>query len=136
MVIAWIEDAATSATSGDSGVRIAVLDERGTLAGAPQLIRGEEKSTISSVALTCSAMRCRVVTASAIRESMQLDAFDLSPGAPPGPRKTLMTLTGSGNGDVSPSFAGPSANQLFFGDDAGSDKGRVRFMTIAWPGAK
>ena len=115
-----------------SGVRIATIDGRGALAGATILLRGDEGSTISSVALTCSATRCRAVTAAAIRESMQIDAFEVNPGAPPGPRKTLVALSGGANADVSPSFAGPSASALFFGDDSVSGSGRVRYMSIDW----
>jgi hypothetical protein len=136
VVVAWIEDAATDAASPDTGVRIAVIDGRGTLAGAPILIRGEERSTITSVALTCTQARCRGVTASAIRESMQIDAFEVSPGAPPGPRKTIVALSGGPNADVSPSFASSSANTLFFGDDSMAGTGRVRFMSIGWPLSK
>ncbi len=132
IVVAWIEDASTDGTNVDAGVRIATIDSRGALAGATTLVRGAEGSTISSVALTCLATRCRVVTAGAIRESMQMDAFEVSPGAPPGPRKTLASLSGGANADVSPSFAGSSANALFFGDDSASGSGRVRLMQIGW----
>ncbi|UQA60206.1 TolB family protein [Polyangium aurulentum] len=134
VVVAWIEEAAAEAKPGeDPGVRVAMLDERGALAGPTQLVRGEEGSAVTSVALTCSGPKCRGVLTSALRETMILDAFELSPGAPPGPLKALATLTGGVNVDVSPSFAGPSASSLFFGDDVAGGPGRVRFMTIAWP---
>jgi hypothetical protein len=136
IVVAWIEDAATDGTSVDAGVRIATIDGRGALAGATVFVRGAEGTTISSVALTCSATRCRAVTAAATRGSMQIDAFEVNPGAPPGPRKTLVALSGGSNADVSPSFAGPSASVLFFGDDSASGSGRVRFMSIDWTAKK
>mgnify|MGYP000382005785 CR=1 FL=1 len=132
IVVAWIEDAAADAANADAGVRIATLDGRGALTGAPLLLRGDAGSTVSSVALTCAASSCRAVTAAAIRESMQIDAFELNPGAPPGPRKTLVALSGGANADVSPSFAGPSASTLFFGDDSVGGNGRVRFLSIGW----
>jgi hypothetical protein len=137
LVVAWIEDAAPDGSSSDAGVRIATLDARGALAGATMLVRPEPAGAIiSSVALACSGSRCRAVTAAAIRQSMQIDAFDVNPGAPPGPRKTLMALSGGANADVSPSFAGPSATALFFGDDSVSGSGRVRFMSIGWTSNK
>ncbi len=132
VIVAWIEDAASETANADAGVRIATLDGRGALVGAPILVHGDDTSTISSVAMTCAAARCRGVTAAAIRESMQIDAFDLNPGAPPGPRKTVVTLSGGANADVSPTFAGPSANNLFFGDDSVGGSGRVRHLSIAW----
>lgn len=132
VVVAWIEDAASETANADAGVRIATLDSRGALVGAPMFVRGDGASTISSVALSCAAARCRCVTAAAIRESMQIDAFELNPGAPPGPRKTLVALAGGANADVSPTFAGPSASALFFGDDSVGGNGRVRFMSIGW----
>ena len=132
IVVAWIEDASTDGSNADAGVRFATIDSRGALAGATTLVRGEEGSTISSVALTCAATRCRAVTAAGIRESMQIDAFEVNPGAPPGPRKTLIALAGGANADVSPSFAGSSGNALFFGDDSSSGSGRVRFISIGW----
>ncbi len=135
VVVAWIEEAAHDAKSdaSEAGVRIAVLDERGGLVGGPRLLRGEEQSAVTSVAITCGPSKCRGVLTSALRESMLLDAFELAPGAPPGPLKALVTLTGGANADVSPSFAGREGASLFFGDDAIGGTGRVRFMTIGWP---
>lgn len=134
IVIGWIEEAAAEPKPGEpAGVRVAVLDERGAVLGPPQLVRGEEGSAVTSVALTCSGAKCRGVLTSALREIMVLDAFEVAPGAPPGPLKALATLTGGVNVDVSPSFAGSSATSLFFGDDVAGGPGRVRFMTLAWP---
>jgi len=135
VVVAWIEDGAPDGNNTDAGVRIATIDARGALGGATVFLRGEDGATTSSVALTCASGKCRGATASAIRESMHIDAFELNPGAPPGPRKTLVSLSGGANADVSPSFAGPSASALFFGDDSVGGNGRVRFMSIRW-GAK
>ncbi|HVK69886.1 MAG TPA: hypothetical protein VM694_35750 [Polyangium sp.] len=135
VVVAWIEEAAPDAKpeASEAGVRIAILDERGALAGSPRLVRGEEQSAVTSVALACGASKCRGVLTSVLRDSMLLDAFELSPGAPPGPLKALAALTGGANADVSPSFAGREGTSLFFGDDAIGGTGRVRFMTIGWP---
>ncbi|MDI3283266.1 hypothetical protein [Polyangium sp. 15x6] len=135
VVVAWIEEAAHDAKpeETEAGVRIAILDERGALAGSSRLVRGEEQSAVTSVALACGPSKCRGVLTSALRDSMNLDAFELSPGAPPGPLKALATLTGGANADVSPSFAGREGTSLFFGDDAIGGTGRVRFMTIGWP---
>lgn len=136
VVVAWIEDGAAEGNNADAGVRIATIDPRGALGGAPVPLRGEEGSTISSVALTCASGKCRVATASAVRESMHIDTFELNPGAPPGPRKTLVALSGGANADVSPSFASSSADALFFGDDSVGGNGRVRFMSIRWTSKK
>ena len=135
VVVAWIEEAAPDVKPEESeaGVRIVILDERGGLAGSPRLLRGEEQSAVTSVAITCNASKCRGVLTSALRESMLLDAFEFAPGAPPGPLKALAALTGGANADVSPSFAGRDGTSLFFGDDAIGGTGRVRFMTIGWP---
>jgi hypothetical protein len=133
LVVAWVEEAAAE-TQAEAGARVALLDERGALTGAPQLVRGEEGSPVTSVALACEGARCRGVLTSALRgETMVLDAFELSPGAAPGALKPLAALTGGVTTDVSPAFAGSSATALFFGDDAVGGSGRVRFMTIAWP---
>lgn len=132
VVVAWIEDATADAASADAGVRLATIDSRGALAGAPILLRGDDGTTTSSVALACTGGRCRGVSASAIRESMQIDAFEWNPGAPPGRRKTLVALSGGANADVSPAFSGPSANGLLFGDDSVGGSGRVRFVSIGW----
>ncbi|MRG92840.1 hypothetical protein [Polyangium spumosum] len=135
VVVAWIEEAAPDAKpeASEAGVRIAVIDERGANVGTPRLVRGEEQSAVTSVAVTCAASKCRGVLTSALRESMLLDAFEFAPGAPPGPLKALAALTGGANADVSPSFAGREGTSLFFGDDAVGGTGRVRFMTIGWP---
>jgi len=131
VVVAWIEDA-TDAANTDGGVRIAAIDKRGALVGAPIFVRAEERGTISSVALTCAGSRCRGAMASATGDVMQIDGFEISPGATPGPRKTLVTLSGGANADVSPAFASSSASTLLFGDESVGGSGRLRFMSIGW----
>jgi len=135
LVVAWIEEPSPDAKGDDtdSGVRIAMLDERGNLLGSPRLVRGEEQNAVTSITLACTASKCRGVLTSAVRESMILDAFEFAPGAPPGPLKSLAALTGGVNADVSPSFSSSTATSLFFGDDTSGGSGRVRLMTLAWP---
>lgn len=134
VVVGWIEEPNPDAKGDetDAGVRIAVLDERGQLAGSPRLVHGQDRSAVTSIALACTSSRCRGVLTSAVRETMMLDAFELAPGAPPGPLKPLVALTGGVSADVSPSFSSSAATSLFFGDDAQSGTGRVRYMTLAW----
>lgn len=135
--VAWIEEAlgADKQGSGEAGVRLAELDEKGAVRGAPVLIRGEGGAPVSSVALLCGAPRglCRGVLASAVGETQVLGAFEVSPGAPAGPLKTLAALGGGTTQDVSPSLAGAQASSLFFADNAVNGSGRVRWMTLAWP---
>jgi hypothetical protein len=139
VLLAWIEEAvgADKAGSGEAGVRVAQLDEKGSVRGAPVLIRGEEGAPVSSAALVCGSGSarglCRGVLASAVGETQVLGAFELSPGAPAGPLKTLAALGGGTTQDVSPSLSGPQATGLFFADNAVNGAGRVRWMTLAWP---
>jgi hypothetical protein len=115
---------------GDAGVRVALIDDKGSVIGAPNLIRSEGGS-ITSVTVACEK-RCRGVLSSAVGETLVLGAFELTPGAGAGPVKTLGSLSGGVTQDVSPVFAGASAEALFFADDAVGGSGRVRWMTIAW----
>ncbi|MCK6591169.1 MAG: hypothetical protein L6Q76_26755, partial [Polyangiaceae bacterium] len=121
--------------SGEAGVRLAQLDDKGAVRGAPVLVRGEGGASVSSVALLCGAGRglCRGVLTSAVGEAQVLGAFEVSPGAPAGPLKTLAALGGGTTQDVSPSLSGASASSLFFADNAVNGAGRVRWMTLAWP---
>jgi hypothetical protein len=136
-LVAWIEEAAGADKQGSSeaGVRLAQLDDKGVVRGAPVLVRGEGGAPVSSVALICGAGRglCRGVLASAVAETQVLGAFEVSPGAPAGPLKTLAALGGGTTQDVSPSLSGAQATSLFFADNAVDGSGRVRWMTLAWP---
>jgi hypothetical protein len=139
-VVSWIEESADARASGgagdpgsEAGLRLALLDEQGVVVGAPQLVRGAEgQSTVTSAALACTAKGCRGVLTAAVGEALTLGAFELSPGAPAGPVKTIAALTG-GSQDASPVFSGKAASSLFFADDAVGGTGRVRWMQIAWP---
>jgi hypothetical protein len=73
------------------------------------------------------------VLASAVGEAQVLGAFEVSPGAPAGPLKTLAALGGGTTQDVSPVLSGPQGTSLFFADNAVNGSGRVRWMTLAWP---
>jgi hypothetical protein len=137
LVAAWIEEPLDAAAKGkpadaDAGVRLVELDDHGGLKSAPLLLRGDERSATTSVALTCGAKGCRGALTSAIGESLLLGGFQLAPGAAPGPVRTLATLQGGVTEDVSPIFATPAAEWLFFADDAVGGTGRLRWMTVAW----
>jgi hypothetical protein len=144
LLVAWIEEALGAAApasaggkqTGDSadasGVRIAEIDAKGTVIGAPALVRGEEGAAVSSAALICGRKVCRGVLASAVGEAQLLGAFQVSPGSPPGPLKTLAALGGGTTQDVSPSFSSAGAS-LFLADNAVDGSSRVRWMTIVWP---
>jgi hypothetical protein len=139
-VVSWIEEGADPKGAGDpgseAGLRVALLDERGAVIGAPQLVRGAEgQSTVSAATLGCAAGVCRGVLTSYVAEgsdALTLGAFQLTPGSPAGPVKTIAALTGATQ-DASPVFASPSAASLFFADDAVGGSGRVRWMQITWP---
>jgi hypothetical protein len=145
LIAAWIEEgaaerrgasdkaAASARGGGDAGVRIAQLDERGGVVGAPTLVRVEGGGAVTSTALACIEKKCRGVLTTAIGEGLVLGAFELVPGGGVGAQKTLATLTGSATQDVSPAFSNAKAEQLFFADDSSSGSGRLRWMTIAWP---
>jgi hypothetical protein len=141
-LLGWIEDAfgagkdgkADSAEStAEKGLRIAKLDDQGAMIGVPQLIRGENGYAVTSATLGCGPKICRGVLTTAQGESLTLGAFDLTPGAPAGPLKTIAVLTGPVTQDVSPVFSGVGASSLFFADDAVGGSGRVRWMQIGWP---
>jgi hypothetical protein len=135
-VVTWIEDPeggrAGADTGQQAGLRVAQLDENGTLIGVPQLVRADGQSTVTSATLGCSATACRGVLTASAGDAMTLGAFELSPGAPPGAVKTFAALTGATQ-DASPVFSSSSATSLFFADDAVGGTGRVRWMQIAWP---
>lgn len=137
-LVSWIEEGADPKAGGgpgaEAGLRIAQLDEKGMMIGAPQLVRGADgRAAVTSAALGCGPKECRGVLTSDSGEALVLGAFELNPGAPAGAVKTIAALTGGGTQDVSPAFAGPSATSLFFADDAVAGSGRVRWMQIAWP---
>src|SRR5262249_28108485 len=125
---------AEAAAAAERGLRIAELDAKGVMIGAPQLVRGEGQAPVTSATLGCVAGKgCRGVLTSAVGETLLLGAFSLNPGAPAGSLRTLAALTGATTQDVSPVFANGSATSLFFADDAVGGSGRVRWMQIAWP---
>jgi hypothetical protein len=141
-LLAWIEDAfgagkdgkADSAEStAEKGLRVARLDSQGAMIGIPQLIRGENGYAVTSATLGCGAKTCRGVLTTAQGESLTLGAFELTPGSPAGPLKTIAVLTGPVTQDVSPVFSSGGAGSLFFADDAVGGSGRVRWMQIGWP---
>ena len=136
-LVSWIEEGADPRGAGEAGseagLRIALLDEAGAVIGAPQLVRGNEgQSAVTAAALGCNANGCRGVLTSAVGEALTLGAFQLTPGSPAGPVKTIAALTGATQ-DASPVFSSPAASSLFFADDAVGGTGRVRWMQIAWP---
>jgi hypothetical protein len=133
LVVAWIEEPTGDAAGGDAGVRVARLDEKGGVLGAPSLVVAPDRSAVTSVALRCGASpACRGVLTPIAGESLTLAAFELPLGGLPGPVKPIGGLSGGVTQDVSPSLAGPAASWLFFGDDAVNGGGRVRWMNVAW----
>jgi hypothetical protein len=137
LAAAWIEEPLDlgpkgKASDAEAGVRFAELDERGALKGSPVLLRGDARSAATSVTLTCSPKFCRGAITSAIGESLLLGGFQMAPGQPPGSVRTLATLQGGVTEDASPVFASPSAEWLFFADDAVGGAGRLRWMSVAW----
>lgn len=133
-LVSWIEEGegARGGVEAEAGLRVAQLDEKGALLGSPQLVRAGD-GTVTSATLGCGPKTCRGVLTSAIGEALVLGAFELTPGGPAGPVKTIAALTGGATQDVSPAFSGPSATSLFFADDAVGGSGRVRWMQILWP---
>jgi hypothetical protein len=132
-LVSWIEQGEVKGnTEGEAGLRIAELDDKGTLIGAPQLLRAPE-GTVTSATIGCGAKNCRGILTTAVNEALLLGAFELNPGAPAGSVKTIGSLTGAASHDVSPVLSGPGATSLFFADDAVSGAGRVRFMQLVWP---
>lgn len=132
-LVTWIEEG-EGGKSGDegAGLRVAELDDKGNIVGAPQLVRGADGAgTVTSAALACGARSCRGALTSRVGESLLLGAFDLTPGAAAGPVKTIGAL--AGRADISLAFAGQNAASLFFADDAVNGAGRVRWMQITWP---
>lgn len=132
MVVAWIEEPAGEAGGTAGTVRLARVDEKGLLLGAPALLPAPGGAAASSAAIACDKA-CRGVITSASNDALSLGAFEFTPGGAVSAVKPLGTLTGSSAQDVSPTLAGASATTLFFADDAISGSGRVRWMTIAWP---
>jgi hypothetical protein len=133
----WIEEpldlgAKGKANDAEAGVRFAELDERGVMKGSPTLLRADARSAATSVTLTCSPKSCRGAITSAIGENLLLGGFQMAPGQPPGAVRTLATLQGGVTEDASPVFASPSAEWLFFADDAVGGSGRLRWMSVAW----
>jgi hypothetical protein len=136
-LVSWIEEASEAKgandAGGEAGLRVAFVDERGQVVGAPQLLRSAEgQSAVTAAALGCTAKGCRGVLTSTLGDATTLSAFELSPGAPAGAIKTIAALTGATQ-DASPVFSGSAATSLFFADDAVNGNGRVRWMAVTWP---
>ena len=138
LLAAWIEEPqdeakrAADAPAGEAGVRLAQLDDKGVVIGAPALVPSDRGAPVTSVALACGgAPRCRAVVPTAQGESLLLGALEITPGVVPAAPKTLAALSGSVTEDVSPSFAGDKS--LLFADAASGGTGRVRWMSIVWP---
>jgi hypothetical protein len=137
-VVAWIEESEgpKGSVEPDAGLRLAILDEKGVVVGAPVLVHGADaQGAVTSAALACTRTLCRGVLTSVVGmagEALVLGAFEWTPGQNPGAVKTIAALKGSSQ-DVSPAFSGPDAKSLFFADDSVSSTGRVRWMQIAWP---
>jgi hypothetical protein len=136
-LVSWIEEGADPRGGTEQGVeaglRIALLDERGALVGAPQLVRGADpQAAVTSAALGCTDKGCRGVLTTTTGDALTLGAFELTPGSLAAPVKAIAALTG-GTQDASPIFAGPHAKSLFFADDAVGGTGRVRWMQLVWP---
>jgi hypothetical protein len=135
LLVSWIEETeGATAAFPEATLRVALLDERGGLMGVPQTVRGAEgQSSVTSAAIGCApgGKSCRGILTAAIGQALTLNAFELAPGASPGPVKTIAALTGATQ-DASPVFSGPTASSLFFADDAVGGTGRVRWMQIAW----
>jgi hypothetical protein len=127
----WIEDPADGSDAGGGSVRFAVLDEKGA-AVTTTTLPAPLKSTAVSAALTCTDKTCRAVVARGTAEALYLDALDVTALAQPGKQKTLLTLPGLGNADISPVFADRTGGALFFAADAASGLGRVRRLDIDW----
>jgi len=128
MLAAWIEEPPGEAAGG--GVRVAQVDERGMLQGAPALV--PVSGAAASMALACDKV-CRAVMTVTEGDVVTLRALPIAPGGALGQLRTLGTLTGNSAQDVSPVLAGPAGTTLFFADDAVSGAGRVRWMNVAWP---
>src|SRR5262249_16491497 len=64
-LVTWIEEGAdpkNGAPGAEAGLRIAQLDEKGMIIGAPQLVRGSDaRAAVSSAALGCTPKGCRGV---------------------------------------------------------------------------
>lgn len=128
MLAAWIEEPPGEASGG--GVRVASVDERGMLRGAPAAV--PLSGAAASISLACDKS-CRAVMTVSEGDVLSLRAVTLGESAAPGEVRTLGALTGNSAQDVSPALAGPAGAALFFGDDAVSGAGRVRWMSVAWP---
>ncbi len=141
-LLAWIEDAfgagkdgkADSAEStAEKGLRVASPRRSGSDDWCPAAHpRGERLCRDFCHARLRSEDLPRVLT-TAQGESLTLGAFELTPGSPAGPLKTIAVLTGPVTQDVSPVFSSGGAGSLFFADDAVGGSGRVRWMQIGWP---
>ena len=75
-VVSWIEEGADPKGAGEpgseAGLRIALLDERGAVIGAPQLVRGPEgQSAVTSATLACTGEICRGVLTAALDEAIR-----------------------------------------------------------------
>lgn len=140
--VAWIEEPTDAgkpggggaAEGGDAGLRIARIGDKGSVLGAPSLVRGEGGAWVTSAAVSCGAKSCRGALTSLVGETLLLGAFELGLGSSngAGPLKLLAALPGGAGQDVSLAFGTPSATSLFFADNAVGGTGRVRWMSIAW----
>lgn len=139
--VSWIEEATGeggkpaegSTSAGEPGLRLARVDEKGVVIGAPILVRGDEGAPVTSAALSCGSKACRGMLTSAVGETLLVGSFELPSSGAPSALKTLASLSGGAAQDVSLAFAGAAGSPLFFADNAIGGTGRVRMMTIEWP---
>ncbi|HEY4121643.1 MAG TPA: hypothetical protein VGM56_27445, partial [Byssovorax sp.] len=135
VLLSWIEavpESKTGETDPDAGLRVAELDERGTVIGAPILVRAPGEATLTSAHLACPERPCRGVVTMASKDAVELAAFTLPQGGQVSRLKTISALTGGATADPSLAFASADPTALFFSDDTTSGQGRVRWMQLAW----
>lgn len=123
--LSWIEETETGV---DAVAKLVRLDLRGRSLGPTVSVPLVASPT--SLALECTAERCRGVTSLAARPGeLRIDAFLWDGGATTSAPTQVLTLRDRAADDVAPSLLGDWA---FFADDDASGHGRVRRMRMAW----
>lgn len=134
LLLAWIEEP----PEGDKSpavLKLGLVDDLGRLIGAPRTLLAPDGASVTSFALSCQASSlesCRGVLSYTSGAAPSIGGFTLGADASPSAVRRLGALVSAPFADPSPSFADPAGSSLFFIDEAGPDRGRLRRLGLGW----
>jgi hypothetical protein len=134
LLLAWIEEPPVGDKS-PAVLKLGLVDDLGRLIGAPRTLIAPEGASITSFAMSCASSTlesCRGVLSYTSGAAPSIGGFTLGADASPTAVRRLGALVSAPFADPSPSFADPAGTSLFFVDEAGPDRGRLRRLGLGW----